>query len=165
MNSRVVTLVCGLSLLVPASVGLLVSRVPTVLCPFPALTVMALFRFASLGLGKAAVLLPVLLFFIWNPGLFRAASKIPKRSYVLLGVATALSTDWFVGGWKYGLEYQGARYTYFVCAINVVWILSLWAMFIRKWKSASSFRANLFLHWALFAWLGWYALPWLGELP
>ena len=83
----------------------------------------------------------------------------------MLGVATALSTYWFVVGWQYGLKYQGARYTYVVCAINIVWVAALWAMFIRKLWSVPSFRTNLLLHWALFAWLGWYALPWLGELP
>ena len=135
------------------------------ICPFPALTIVPAFLLSPLDLSDAAVLAPVLFFFAWNPGLFRGTGKIPKRSYVLLTVATALSIVDFVEGWKYGLEYRGARYTYSVCVIDVVWVLSLWAMFIWKWKSAPSFRANLLLHWVLFAWLSWYAFPWLGELP
>jgi hypothetical protein len=148
-------------LLIPASLGLLVSGVPTVLCPFPAMTVPPMFLLES----RAAVFVPFVLFLVWNPQLFRGTAKIPRRSYGLLGVATALSTYWFVVGWQYGLKYQGARYTYLVCAINVVWVAALWAMLTRKLWSTPSFRSNLLLHWALFAWLGWYALPWLGELP
>ena len=162
------TLVCGLSLLIPASVGLLLTGVPTVLCPLPNLTVLPTVLLDAY-LHRAAVFVslfvPAVLFLVWNPQLLRGAAKIPWRSYGLLGVATALSTYWFVVGWQYGLKYQGARYTYLVCAINVVWLLLLWAMFIRKLWSAPSFTANLFLHWALFAWLGWYAFPYLGELP
>ena len=37
-KSGVATIIAGLGLLIPASLGLLVSNVPTILCPFPALT-------------------------------------------------------------------------------------------------------------------------------
>ncbi len=37
--------------------------------------------------------------------------------------------------------------------------------FVMSWKCTTpSFRSSLFLHWMLFAWLCWYAFPWLGEL-
>src|SRR5229473_7558055 len=118
MKSGPLTRIIGLSLLFPASVGLLSARLPTVLCPFPVLTVIPAFLLSSLRLPMAAVIVPVLLFFVWNPGAFRGDSEIPKRSYVLLALATVLSVVWFVFGWKYGLEYQGARYAYVVCYAN-----------------------------------------------
>jgi hypothetical protein len=154
-----ITLLTGLGLLIPASVGLL-AGVPTVFCPLPALTVLPAFF-----LSWAAAIVPTLLFFAWNQGLFRGVANIPKRSYVLLATATVLSVIWFVGGWKYGLQFQGAHYTYAVCFANIAWLVFLWAMFGRSWKRESSFKTNLLLHWILFAWLAWYAFPYLGELP
>jgi hypothetical protein len=156
------TLIVGLSLLVPACIGLLISGAPTSLGPFPGMTAIpALF----LSSRVVAVALPSLLFFAWNPGLFRGESKIPKRSYWLLAAATILSVIWFAMGWKYGLQYQGARYVYEVCVANIAGIAFLAVAFSRYWKGGSSFRLNLALHWLLFAWLAWYAFPYLGELP
>jgi hypothetical protein len=159
-KNGLVTFLFGLGLLIPAYVGLFLSGVPTVTCPLPILTVIPGFI-----CGPPAVILPTLLFFAWSPGLFRGDAKVPWRSYVLLAVLTALSGMWFVGGWKLGLQYQDARYTRLVCAVNCVWVASLWAMFIYNWRRAPSFRANLLLHWIMFAWLSWYAFPYLGELP
>jgi hypothetical protein len=42
-------------------------------------------------------------------------------------------------------------------------LLSL--IFFRSLIVAPSFRTNMFFHWILFAWLAWFAFPWLGELP
>jgi hypothetical protein len=159
-KNGLVTFALGLGLLIPASIGLFPSGVPTVTCPLPILTVIPGFI-----CGPPAVILPTLLFFAWSPGLFRGDIRVPKRSYVLLAVLTALSGLWFIGGWNYGLKWQDARYTHLVCVLNCVWVVSLWAMFIYNWKQEPSFRANLLLHWTLFAWLSWYAFPYLGELP
>jgi hypothetical protein len=151
----------------PASLGLLSDNAPTVLCPLPALTVIPAFllSFFSPHLFKAALIVPVLFLFAWNPGLLRGDAKIPKRSYVLLALATVLSIVWFVSGWNYGLEYQGAQFTHVVCIVNFTWIAFLWVIFTRPWKVGSSFKTNLFLHWMLFAWLAWGAFPYLDELP
>jgi hypothetical protein len=164
MNSATLTRIIGFTLFFPAAVGLRLGGVPTVLGPFPALTVLSTFLL-SWPLSMAALIVPVLFFFAWNPGLFRGDAKIPKRSYVLLALATVLSVVWFVSGWEYGLKYQGPRYTYVVCFVNTAWIGFLWVIFTRAWKVGSSFKTNLFLHWMLFAWLTWYAFPYLGELP
>jgi len=51
-----------------------------------------------------------------------------------------------------------------ICAINTVWTVAWWAILYRAWR-ASSFGMNLFFHAMLFAWLAWYAFPYLGELP
>jgi hypothetical protein len=164
-TSAVATLIAGLGLLVPASLGLLLSNVPTTLSPFPALTVLPALIFSDFHLWRVAVVIPALFFFAWHPGLLRGEPKIPKRSYVLLLVAILLSVADFVISWNWGLHYQGPRYTYVVCAVNVVWAVLLALSFIRAWKNASTFKSSLFLHWMLFAWLAWYAFPYMGELP
>jgi hypothetical protein len=155
----------GLGLLVPASMGLLVSGVPTILCPLPALTVIPAFLLSNLGLWKAAIVVPTLCFFAWNPGLFRGDAKVPKRSYALLIILILLGIADFVAEWNLGLRYRGSLFTHVVCAVNAIWAAFLALAFARSWKEPSSFRYNLFVHWMLFAWLAWYAFPYLGELP
>jgi hypothetical protein len=164
-NSRVITFVYGLALIVPASIGLLISGVPTILCPFPAVTVLPAFLLSGPHLWNPAVALPTLFFFVWHRGLFRGEAMVPKRSYVLFSFAAASSVAWFVAGWRWGVQYQGIRHVQVVCAVNVAWVGFLGLAFARAWKGASSFSYSLFVHWMLFAWFAWYAFPYLGELP
>ena len=155
----------GLGLLIPASIGLLASAVPTILCPLPTLTVLPAFFLPDSHLWKAAVAVPTLLFFAWQPGLFSGEAKIPKRSYVLVLILILLSIAYFVASWNWGMQYQGPKYTHAVCVINAGWAVLLAFLFAQSWKKPSTFKLNLFLHWMLFAWLAWYAFPYLGELP
>jgi hypothetical protein len=164
-KTRAATTAAGLSLLIPASLGLLVSNVPTILCPFPALTVLPAFLLSEIHLWKAAVVVPTVFFFAWHPKLFQGSATIPKRTYFLLIVAALLSVVDFVTSWNWGLQFQGARHTHVVCAINAVWIASLIIAFARGRNVEPSFGLSLFLHWMLFVWLAWYAFPYLGELP
>lgn len=162
-KNRFAVIGSGLALVIPASLGLLVSRVPTIFCPFPALTVLPSFLLASFY--PAAVIIPSLAYWLWISGLFRSKGKFPKRSYWLLGTAILLSVVWFFVGWKDGLHYQGFRYVIAVAIANVVWIGILIAMFARYRRREPSFMASLAFHSILFAWLAWYAFPYLGELP
>jgi hypothetical protein len=76
-----------------------------------------------------------------------------------------LSVVYFVASWNWGLQYQGPKYAHAVCALNVAWVAFLILAFVRSWETPPAFRFNLFVHWMLFAWLAWYAFPYLGELP
>ena len=161
--SRVV-LLSALALVAPASIGLFLSGVPTIFGPLPAITVIPALMLAQWHMEYAAVLIPTLLFLAWNPQLFQADGKIPKRSYILFVLLVILSGADFAVSWKSGLKYQGPPFTAIVCAINIAWLGFLGLAFRRTLNANTSFRASLFLHWMLFAWLGWYAFPWLGEL-
>jgi hypothetical protein len=165
MKSHWVTLLSGMALLAPASIPLFLTGAPSVFAPLPALTIVPAFLLYQSPLGRAVVAIPTILFFAWNPGLFRGNNKVPKRSYVLFGLFTVLDVVWFVAGWKDGLRYQGALYTYVVCALNAAPVIVLAALFLRSRSVDLSFKTNLALHWLLFAWLGWFAYPNLGELP
>ena len=165
MNQRPLAIVLGLSLVPIAWVGLLSAGVPTLYCPMPTMTVIPAFALSSLKLQTAAVLIPTILFFLWTPGLIiRQQSNMPKRTVGLVGLLSILTIVDFVLVWKYGLQYQGTRHTIAVYTINVLWLAVLWCTVIRAWRRPS-FLANLLSHWVLFAWLGWYAFPYLGELP
>jgi len=165
LKDRLAVFVSGSTLLIPACLGLLVSKVPTIFCPFPALTVLPAFALSSLHLWSTAVTVPPLLFFLWNPGLFRGERKVPKRSRWLLIAAIALSVIWFIVGWSNGFHYQGAKYVYTVALANLAWIGLLSVIFRAYRRREPSFNVNLIFHWLLFAWLAWYAFPYLGELP
>jgi hypothetical protein len=163
-RGTLITLLSALGLMIPASIGLFLSGVPTIFSPLPALTVIPALLLTQWHLEHAAVLLPTLFFLLWNPQLFRAEGKIPRRSYVLFALLAALSAIDFAISWKWGLQYQGPLYTAIVCSINMAWIGFLSVGFYRCFKTAPTFRASLVVHWMLFAWLCWYAFPWLGEL-
>jgi hypothetical protein len=115
-------------------------------------------------LYHTVVLIPVIMFFLWNPGLLRQQSNMPKRTFAAAVVLSALTAVWFAMSWQYGVEFQGARFTVIMLIINLVWLALLWSLIVRCWRQPS-FTTNLLLHWVLFAWLGWYAFPYLGELP
>jgi len=106
----------------------------------------------------------MLLFFFWIPGLFFGDGKIPSRTYALLGIATVLSIVWFAQGWQHGLNDNGVEYTLTLCGVNIAVVLVLAIGFFKSLKEEPSFTTSLILHWFLFAWLAWYAFPWLGEM-
>jgi hypothetical protein len=159
MKNKLLTIAAGLSLLIPVLFWLFAKEGPTLLYPFPALMFIPSFL-----LRRTAVLVPVVLFFVWNPGLFGGEAKIPRRSYILLIAATVLSVLWFAVGWRDGLAVQGAKYNYEISGINALWMVLLWLVFSWSRKEQPSFRTNLVVHWVMFAWLAWYAFPFMGEL-
>jgi hypothetical protein len=159
MKSVWLTLLAGCSLLVPFLFWPHSGDGPTVLYPFPALVLISM----VFQLRWAAIAVPMVLFFVWNPGLFSREVEVPVRSYVLMAIATMTSILWFAAGWKDGLIVQGARYNYSVLMVNIVWVAMVWVMLVRSRKAEPSFKANLLLHWMLFAWLAWYAFPFFGE--
>jgi len=159
MKSKLSTVAAGLSLLIPVLFWSFSKKGPTLLYPFPALVFLPSFL-----LHRAAVLVPVALFFVWNPGSFGGEARIPRRSYILLIATTVVSVLWFAVGWRDGLAVQGAIYNYGISGINALWMLVLWLLFSWSRKAEPSFRTNLLLHWVMFAWLAWYAFPFMGEL-
>ncbi len=157
----ILTILAGVSLLVPCLALLFPGVNESIFYPLPGLV----FIPALFGLRWAAFAAPMLLFFVWNPGLFNGDAKVPKRSYLLLLIMTFFDILWFVVGWKDGLGFQGTRYCYGVLALNTVCVGSLWLMFAWHRKKDPSFKMNLLQHWMLFAWLAWFAFPFFGELP
>ena len=76
-----------------------------------------------------------------------------------------MNTIALAGGWRYGLKYEGDDYTRFACVTSATCNAVLLLAFGAAWKLRPSFTLNLVVHWLLFAWLAWYAFPYLGELP
>jgi hypothetical protein len=115
------------------------------------------------GLVVALMLIPTL-YCLWCWPIFRGHTILPIRSIVLLIFAVTLSAAWLLYGYRYGVEYQSTGYVAGVATINLAcWaLLGVLAVVARR---RPSFFHNLGFHAALFAWLAWYAFPYLGELP
>src|SRR6266404_6571369 len=79
MKSETLTLVAGLGLILPLPFLMFTKDMPSELYPLPVIVAIP----ALLGLRYAAAAVPMLLFFLWNPALFRGEAKVPMRSYAL----------------------------------------------------------------------------------
>lgn len=163
MKSSYWTITAGLTLIVIAYCGLMLTGTPSLISPFPTLTVLAAFVLPG-AFPWLPVLVPSFFFFAWGPFLFHGKDKIPQRSLLLLTILTLLTVFDFAVEWRDGLRYQGTQFTYGTSAANGAWLFLLWLAFVRGWRKPL-FLNNLLAHWLLFAWLGWYAFPYLGELP
>ena len=161
MKPYLLILLAGLTLLLPILGWLHSPQGPTIIYPFPLLVLLPSILF---GLRGFAVIVPALFFLLWNSRLYDGEGEIPKRSYILLIIATLLSVVWFSVGWTDGLSVQGAKYNYSVTAINLAWIGVLCLLFKRSRRTQPSFQTSLTLHWLMFVWLSWYAFPFFGEI-
>ena len=92
----------------------------------------------------------------------RERAKLPKRTVWATATLTVLTVLDFSIEWKYGIEFHGPEYTITVALINAVWLGLLWWVAVRAWRRPS-FKTILVTHWLMFAWLSWYAFPYLGE--
>jgi len=160
------TTAAGISLILLPVVGVLLMALPYpgyLLYPLPlVVAVPALLLGGPFSL--LAGLIPALLFWAWSFHLFRGETKLPLRSVILFWVLVALTLLYFVISWRYGVVLQGYLHVFTVVGLNLTFIYVLWR-FLNSAKREPSFRHNLFFHWALFAWLGWLAFPYLGEGP
>jgi hypothetical protein len=157
MKPSWITLLAGMGLIVPAMAGLAL--------PWSAFVIIPGFFLYSWHLTFFTLAIPTLLFFAWNPALFRGRNEMPRRTYGLYIALVVLSTAWFVSVWKDGVQFQGKQYTVAVCAFGAIWAAVLGVILWRYRRTNRSFAYNLAVHWALFAWLAWCAFPYLGELP
>lgn len=156
-HPRVAVVILALSLVLFAFLGLFSATDPTSYSPKPMLVVIS-----AWVLSYAAVLIPAVLFFLWNPNLLvRQQSTLPKRTIGLVALLSVLTLAEFETVWKDAIQYQGPHHTIAVFAINMLWLAILWWAVVRTLRRPS-FGANLLSHWLLFAWLGWYAFPFLG---
>ena len=140
---------------------------PTLLRPMNLVVLLPLFVSGAM-LGKLGLLAGLFL-----PGVFLAwcwtiicdgVPKVPLRSLVLLVAAILLSACHVVFGGHYALEYQSEDYLRGVRMISALWWISLSALAFLA-KCFPSAVLNHIFHFALFAWLAWYAYPYCGETP
>ncbi|SRR5579884_386103 len=163
-KSGILVVLAACSLCVAGWCGLFLNGTPTVISPFPLLTSLPVLAWPNGRSAYLVVLCPAVLFLLWNPRLASGPAEIPRRSSAALAVLSFLTVFWFAFGWGDGLLYQGATFTRRICVVNALWLVLLWLLLVRGWRTPR-FSYNMLLHWLLFMWLGWFAFPYLGELP
>jgi hypothetical protein len=148
-----------------------VSGVPTTISPAPLL--MVLFhirsehiwsRWPRLAVDLIPALVAPLAFFVWFPGLFAGALRVPRRSLAGFGTFVLADVLHFALGLAYGVEYQGMTYTAALILLNAILVCAAGVLLVRA-RRTPSFRTNLAFHLVSAVWLSWCAMPWLGELP
>ena len=142
--------------------------VPTVLRPCNLVVVIPLFLSDELPGGPsivAASLVVPAAFCVWCwPIILKGSPTVPARSHVLFGFVLLLSLLGFVCGTRFAIGYHGLDYVVGTGIISALWWVTLGTLAYLA-KRCPSYWRNLVFHLALFAWLAWYALPYLGELP
>ena len=141
--------------------------IPTVWSPLNALALVPVLLVAGI-LGVAALAVPVIIFAAafawWCPRVWNGHVIVPLRSLVLASLGLALSIANIYFGREYGQQVHGVSYVRAVAFVSATW----WFVLIAIGAAAMlrpSVRFNLWFHVALFSWLGWYAVPYMGELP
>lgn len=154
-----ITIGCALVILQTSDLALSAKGGPTILSPLPLFTVIWHFI-----VGPGAAILPPVAFCLWSMHLFKGKAIVPKRTLIALGILIVLDIIDLYYSWPYGLKYQGKGFTVAMIEINAAFILFLLVITVWAVKRVS-FIGNLLVHFILFLWLGWYAFPYLGELP
>ncbi len=137
--------------------------VPKVYSPFPALVILPAF----FGI-------PIPLIAIGSAGMFSASllrhfqgkpAPRPNRGLtVVLAMTTGLTALSIVVGWSSGVQYQGSNHTIAVTIANLIFAAIAWTTW--SWaRIQGRSRMQVAFSFTLFAWMFWYALPYLGELP
>jgi hypothetical protein len=101
---------------------------------------------------------------LWCLPIFKGAPDVPVRSLVLFALAISLSALNLVMGYEYSLRWQGRPYAIGVVLISILMWSFLASLAWLAWRRRTPALNNAF-HISLFAWLAWYSLPTLGELP
>ena len=134
---------------------------PSLSSTYPTLLVLPAF------MGVPPILIAVVYgacFALWCKQLFAGRAEIPRRSVVLFAGSFLLSIAIFVGGWRYGLKYQGTSYVYWCLLLSIGCTIALVSLLIWNWCSPRVATSVLF-HFVLFGWVCTYAMPYLGETP
>lgn len=111
----------------------------------------------------AATLAIPLSFAAWSLPLLKGEKRIPKRTKIAATVLVSLSLVFLALSWSYGVKYQGTTHTVAMYVFNALFWAALLVVGRRNLREPS-YGYNFLFHWLLFAWLGWVAFPWLGEL-
>lgn len=158
-----VVLTC-LSAIIGVVVNVSVSAgVPDLISPFPFFVIAPYFWGVPMSI---ITLVAVAVFAIPQLSDLSETSNSEKRIGLsaLLFLFTGLTAVWLIGGWSYGQQYQGGRYTQGVLLENIIVGAIAWSTWYRS-RPPDRFYMRLLFAFILSIWVFWCGLPYLGELP
>jgi len=134
---------------------------PSLLSPYPLLLTLPAFMGIPIEL---LVLLFCVLAALFSSQLRRGDGRIPRRAIVLYCLFVPISAFMFIIGWSYGVQYQGARYVLGAAVLSAALVAILATLLWLNRRRESLWTSTVF-HFLLFAWLGTFAVPYLGDTP
>lgn len=143
------------------------SGVPTVWSPLNLVGLVPALLASAILSGAAIAVPPILLggvFAWWCPNVWAGQTRVSPWSLALAVCVGLLNLASVTLGRHYGLEYQGVAYVNAVTFISVALWVTVCAGLLWAARGPSPAR-SLWAHLGLFVWLGWYAIPYMGELP
>lgn len=135
-----------------------ISHELTVLAPLPLVVFLPIYFLPR----WIVLLLPSLLYLVWNWKYKATGTSIPVRSKIFLVILSLLSFYYFSNGWSAGVRYQGEWHVKMVLCSNIVFVLFLYLLWVASVLKKNAVICLLF-NWVLFVWLCWQAFPYLGE--
>ncbi len=132
----------------------------TVVIPIIFLEKYQLNQYLWLLLGAMPV---VILYLFWSLIFIKDTWKISKPSILLAIIMIISSIVFHAVSFEYGIQYQGILHTLVMClyTLSTIGILTI---IVKKNIYQPTIKTCLSFHIILFSWLGWTALPWLGEM-
>lgn len=140
------------------------TQVPEVYAPYPAVV----FIPAYAG-GAPRMLIAILAGVTFAGSQLRHFKKQPQAKPnvgfpILCFILTTLTALVFLADWRFGLQYHGASHVIVVGMVNIAFALASWMLWFIS-RKPHHYHAQVWLGFTLFAWLFWYAVPMIGELP
>ena len=135
---------------------------PTAWTPMPALLLIPMFLL--LLVHPMGALLLCAGFYFWCRPLLRSPTTFPKRALWAFLIVAFASVFWFIGGYDYGVRWEGFVYTRMMIRLDVMSAALVGASLIFAWR-VRSFVSVLIANFLIFAWALTYAFPSLGEMP
>jgi hypothetical protein len=159
---RALVLAAGtLTLIVAQTLGMFGGGSPSIFSRAPLLFVLPAF----MGVPDPLVIFQfVAIYCMWSPRLYRGEPCTPRRTLVLYVVVAILSAASFVEAWHFGIEYEGLRYTVTCAVLSALYFVSC-SLLLWRCHVSPTFGRSLLAQFALFAWIGSYAVVYLGENP
>ena len=129
----------------------------------PAFLLHELIESTRVSLLLSTLIVP-LLFLVWTIPHTWQNPRPPIRTLVLAICAIAFSVGSVAHGWTFAMEYHGASYVYGVVIVSAISWIAIGLLAVISLQKATP-RWNAAFHCVFFAWLAWYAIPYMGELP
>ncbi|RUO65412.1 hypothetical protein SAMN06297229_1185 [Pseudidiomarina planktonica] len=146
----------------------MVAGYPEVYSPYSFTVVIPVFLFYGMGVPEALIALiaslpNALLFWASTIPVMRGNAKVSRILIGISGLLMLISIGFLFMSYSYGVQYQGLEHTILIYLFNAILIGVIATVLVKNYRRPTINNSLLYSS-LLFSWLGWCALPWLGEM-